>query len=92
MDLGLLFAGFFILDWLVNLIILLGVFTLGYITYSAIYYVNYYLIFKCWTTNEIEYKYISILEENKMLKQKLVELEDEHNQLFNQLLEQLKDR
>jgi hypothetical protein len=92
MDLGLLFSGFFILEWLVNLVILLGVFSLGYLTYNVIYYLKYYLKFKSWPTNEIEYKYINILEENKMLKQKLVELEEEHNQLFNQLLEQLKDR
>ncbi len=92
MDLGLLFSGLYVIPLVLNLIVFLGMVTLGYLTYIMLYNLNHYLKFKRFPTNEIEYKYINILEENNLLKQKISDLEAEQNQLFNQLLEQLKEK
>ena len=92
MDLGTIFTGIYIMPFVVNLICLLGMFTLGLITYKVIYTSVYYLKFKHLPTNEIEYKYINMLEENKILKQKVAELEEDYNNLFSQLLEHLKGK
>jgi len=92
MDLGAIFTGFIVMEWVFNLILLLGFFTLGYIIYMTFYTLSYYVKFKQLPTNQIEFKYINILEENKTLKEKIIALEEEHNVLFNELLERLKEK
>ncbi|CAB4160087.1 hypothetical protein UFOVP724_69 [uncultured Caudovirales phage] len=92
MDLGQLYQGYWILPLFANIIAGLGIITLGYLTHSSLRFAIYYLKYKTVPTNEIEYKYLNLLEENKFLKQKITQLENEQNELFESILNQMKNQ
>lgn len=92
MDLGQLYQGYWILPIFANIIAALGIVTLGYLTHSALRFAIYYMKYKAVPTNEIEYKYLNLLEENKLLKQKIAQMENEQNELFESILNQMKNQ
>lgn len=83
---------FYLPNLLSTIIFVIGFFSSGIILIKIAEIALYYFKFKSLPLHPAEYKYINILEENKLLKQKIAEYESQQEEIFEQMIKQLKEK
>jgi hypothetical protein len=83
---------YFLPAWLVSILAFIGVSVLSQaLLYMMRMAVNY-IVFKEPYRSDKEMKYFLLLEENKNLKQKLSDLEEQNDQITRSIIKQLQDK
>jgi len=83
---------YYLPNWLSSLIFVIGFFSSAIILNWIYTVITHYLKYKSYPLHPIEYRYINLLEENKELKQKIQEFENQQEEIFNDMIEQLKEK
>lgn len=83
---------YYLPNWLATTVFIIGFYSSGVILVKLFEVITHYLKFKQYPLHPIEYKYINILEENKILKQKISQYEAQQEEIFEQMIEQLKGK
>ena len=83
---------FYLPNLLSSIVFIIGFFSSGIILIKLIETAVYYLKFKSFPLHPAEFKYINLLEENKHLKQKIAQYEEQQEEIFEQMIEQLKEK
>lgn len=83
---------YYIPSYLSSLIFVVGFFSSAIVLNKIYEVVTHYLKFKQFPLHPAEIKYIKLLDENRELKQKLAQYEEQQEQILEQMIEQLKDK
>lgn len=83
---------YFLPAWLVSILAFIGVSVLSQALLYMMRMVVNYVVFKEPYRSDKEMKYFLLLEENKNLKQKLSDLEEQNDQITRSIIKQLQDK
>jgi hypothetical protein len=83
---------FYLPDLLASIVFIVGFFSSGIILIKLIETAVYYLKFRSIPLHPAELKYMNLLEENKHLKQKIAQYEEQQEEILEQMIEQLKEK
>lgn len=83
---------YFLPAWLVSILAFIGVSVLSQALLYMMRMVVNYIVFKEPYRSDKEMKYFLLLEENKNLKQKLSDLEEQNDQITRSIIKQLQDK
>ncbi len=83
---------FFIPTLLANITFVIGYLAIGYLLVVALTFLSHYIKHGTFPLSLIEQKYINLLEENKLLKQKIAQFEEQQELILEQMIDQLKEK
>jgi hypothetical protein len=83
---------YYLPNWLASIVFIIGFFSSAIVLIWIFNVITHYFKYKSYPLHPIEYRYINLLEENKQLKQKIIEFENQQEQIFNEMIEQLKEK
>jgi cell division protein FtsB len=83
---------FFIPTMLANITFVTGYLAIGYILVIFLNFLIHYIKYKNFPLSLVEQKYINLLEENKLLKQKIAQFEEQQDLILEQMINQLKEK
>jgi hypothetical protein len=83
---------FFIPNLLADITFVAGYLAIGYSLVIILSHLSYYIKHRNFPLSLLEQKYINLLEENKILKQKIAQFEEQQELILEQMIEQLKEK
>ncbi len=83
---------FFIPNILADITFTSGYLAIGYVLVIILSNLTYYIKHRSFPISLMEQKYFNLLEENKILKQKIAQFEEQQELMLEQMIDQLKDK